>query len=121
MNQIRSADNIIELPDWTNPNEPYQILPLSKSLSENQSITVRLESSKVQRALLNPENESIMKPSMSDIYFMEQPQEFLAKEITSDEYKPRTDRIEKDIIQPVSFENPKIRVGRDKIKTNKNV
>ena len=55
------------------------------------------------------------------IYFMEQPQEFLAKEITSDEYKPRTDRIEKDIIQPVSFENPKIRVGRDKIKTNKNV
>lgn len=121
MNQIRSADNIIELPDWTNPDEPYQVLTLSKSLSDNQSITVRLESSKVQRALLNPENESIMKASMSDIYFMEQPQEFLAKEITSDEYKPRTDRIEKDIIQPVSFENPKIRVGRDKIKTNKNV
>ena len=117
MNQIRAADNIIGLPDWTNPDEPYQILTLSKALSDNQSITVRLESSKVQRALLNPENSKIHKASMSDIYFMEQPQEFLNEEITSNEFKPSYDKIEKEIVQPVSFSNPKIRVGKlDKVK-----
>lgn len=110
MNQIRSADSIIELPDWTNTNEPYQILTLSKALSDNQSITVRLESSKVQKALLNPQNGKIHKPAMSDVYFMEQPQEFLSEELTTDEYDETT-KDGKEIIQPVSFENPKIRVG----------
>lgn len=113
MNQIRAADSIIELPDWTNPNEPYQILTLSKALSDNQSITVRLESSKVQKTLLNPENGKLHKASISDIYFMEQPQEFLNKDMTSDEYKEYSKRSnDKDIIQPVSFKNKRIRVGR---------
>jgi len=116
MNQIRDADDITGLPDWTIPNAPYQVLTLSKSLSDNQSITVRLESSKVAKTLLNPTNNQLYKPSINDIYFMEQPQEFLAEEITSDEFKPKSDKEENEIWQPVSFSNPKIRVGRGKNK-----
>jgi hypothetical protein len=111
MNQIRDGEDELLKPDWSLDNPSYQILTLSKSLSANQSITVRLESSKVAKALSNPQNRFICKPSMSDIYFMEQPQEYLSDEFISDEYKPKSD-IEKGITQPVTFDNPKVRVGR---------
>jgi hypothetical protein len=70
-----------------------------------------LQSNKVQKALLNPQNRFINKPSMTDLYYMEQPQEYLNEDIISDEFKPTSD-IEENIIQPISFDNPKIRVGR---------
>ena len=111
MNQIRAADDDLDVPDWTSPNPPYKILTLSKSLSENRSITVRLQSNKVSKALSNPQNRFISKPSMTDIYFMEQPQEYLDPEMISDEYVPKSDK-EEGVIQPVSFDNPKLRVGR---------
>lgn len=111
MNQIRAADDILEMPDWTNPNEPYQVLTLSKSLAENRSIGVRLQNSKVQKALLNPMNEKLTKASMVDVFYMEQPQEFLNKDIISDEYKPLSDK-EENVKAPVSFENSRIRVTR---------
>ena len=111
MNQIRAADDDLDVPDWTIPNAPYKILTLSKSLSENRSITVRLQSNKVSKALSNPQNRFISKPSMTDIYFMEQPQEYLDPNIISDEYVPKSDK-EEGVIQPVSFDNPKLRVGR---------
>lgn len=111
MNQIRAADDDLDVPDWTIPNAPYKILTLSKSLSENRSITVRLQSNKVSKALSNPQNRFISKPSMTDIYFMEQPQEYLDPNMISDEYVPKSDK-EEGLIQPVSFDNPKLRVGR---------
>lgn len=112
MNQIRAFDDELDLPDWTMPNAPYQILTLSRSLSNNRSITVRLQSSKVNKVLLNPQNRFICKPSMTDIYHMEQPQEYLDEEFISDEYKPKSD-IEKNSHYPITFENPKLRVGRN--------
>ena len=114
MNQIRSSEDELEKPDWTLYNPGYQILTLSKSLSNNPSITVRLESSKVAKALANPQNSRIFKPSMSDIYFMEQPQEYLDDEYISDEYKPESDVEESKYIVPFTFDNPKIKVGRRK-------
>lgn len=111
MNQIRAIDDDLELPNWSIPNQQYQILPLEKSLSNNRSITVRLQSNKIAKALANPQNERIFKPSMTDLYYMEQPQEYISEEIISDEYKPESDK-EANVIEPISFDNPKIRVGR---------
>ena len=112
MNQIRDADDPLEKPDWSLTTAKYQILALSKSLSENQSIGVRLQSSKVARALANPANRYICKPSMSDIYYMEQPQEYLSDEFISDENLPESDIDTAKPNPPVSFDNPKIRVTR---------
>lgn len=116
MNQIRAMDDELEKPHWENRDEEYQILTLTKSLSNNPSITVRLESNKVQQALRNPMNRFIRQPSITDLFFMEQPQEYLDPDIISDEYKPKSDK-EVNIIQPISFDNPKIQVGR-RIKKN---
>ena len=97
-------------------NQP-QDLTLSKSLSNNPSITVRLESNKIQQALRNPQNRYIRQPAITDLFFMEQPQEYLDEDMVSDEYKPQSD-IENNIVHPITFDNPKIRVGR-KIKKKK--
>lgn len=111
MNQIRAADDMLDMPDWSLPNADYQILALSAALSNNRSITVALESSKVKNILLNPRNGKITKPSISDLYFMEQPQEYLDDDIISDDYIPESD-IEQNITEPITFENKKVRVGR---------
>ena len=76
MNQIRSIDDDLDMPDWSRRNEPYKMIPLSKALSNNRSITVRLEASNISKALLNPNNDDVYRASISDLYFMEQPQEF---------------------------------------------
>lgn len=113
MNQIRAADDELEMPNWTIPNAPYQILTLSKSLSENRSISVRLQSEKIASVLKNPQNRFLHQPAISDLFYMEQPQEYLEddEDIISDEYKPKSD-IETNIEQPITFDNPKVRVGR---------
>lgn len=111
MNQIRAADDDLEKPDWTIPYQDCQILALPKSLNENPSITVRLESSKIPQVLRNPQSRFLKQPSITDLFFMEQPQEYLNDEIISDEFKPESD-IDRNIIQPISFDNPKIKVGR---------
>lgn len=110
MNQIRSDEDELELPDWRIPGAGYQILTLSRSLSNNRSITIRLQSSKTKQVFLNPQNRFISKPSMTDLFFMEQPQQYLEEGIISDEYKPRSEK--EEAIQPISFDNPKIQVGR---------
>lgn len=114
MNQIRDVDNELEKPDWNVPNEDYQILTLSTSLSHNPSITVRLQSTTPSKVLLDPSDRFLYKPSVNDLYFMKQPQEFLEnKDIISDD----NNEDEEDgriIIEPFSFDNPKIKVGRDK-------
>lgn len=112
MNQIRAADDELELPDWTVPNQKYQILTLTKSLSDNRSITVRLESNKIPKALQNPQNRYINKPAMSDLFFMEKPQDYLSEEFVSDEYQPEND-VESNIKHPITFKDPTIKVGRN--------
>lgn len=120
MNQIRDVDDELEYPNWDIPNQECQLMTLCDSLSRNPSITVRLESTKPGKVLLDPNNRKLYKPSVNDLYFMEQPQEFLNNsDIISDEDLPESD-IERNIVEPISFDNPKIKVGRvRKKKVNK--
>ena len=112
MNQIRAVDDILELPDWSLPTENYQILTLSKSLSDNRSIAIRFQNSRLNKTLNNPMNHRLKAPSVMDLYYMEQPQEYLNNDaIVSDEYRPKSD-VEQNIVQPIRFDNPKVRAGR---------
>lgn len=119
MNQIRAFDDELELPDWSVPNQQYQIFTLAKSLSNNRSIAVRLQSNKTTNILNNPQNRFIHQPASVDLYYMEQPQEYLDDSIISDEYRPKSDK-EKNIVQPIAFDNPKVKVGRKVVKKKVN-
>lgn len=102
MNQIRAADDILELPDWTNIDEPYQILTLSESLNNNRSISVRLQASKIARALTHPHNSKLKQPSNMDLFYMEQPQTFMTSEYVKSTYQPKME-YDKKIIKPIYF------------------
>ena len=110
MNQIRAEDDDIEMPDWRNPNARYQILPLNKALSNNRSVTIRLQSDKISKVLTSPQNRFLSKPANIDLFYMEQPQEYLSDEYISDEYKPESDK-DVSVEEPIAFNNPKIKVG----------
>jgi hypothetical protein len=88
MNQIRAADDILELPDWSLENEPCQILTLNESLTNNRSISVRLQSSKIARTLTSPSNRQLSQPSNMDLFYMEQPQKFMTDEYVKSTYDP---------------------------------
>lgn len=101
MNQIRNADDILELPDWSKKNETCQILTLNESLTNNRSISVRLQASKIARALTHPSNRLLHRPSNMDPYYMEKPQEFLTEEYQASTYKIR--EIDKKVVSPIYF------------------
>lgn len=81
MNQIRSSDDIIEMPDWSVPNQNnYQILTLKKSIITHPSISISLQSEDIARMLYTPLSFRKTSPSAYDLLYMAQPQKFLASE-----------------------------------------
>jgi hypothetical protein len=101
MNQIRSIDDDLESPDWTKPNESYRLLTLTRSLQYNKRMTVRLEASNIAKAFLDPNASNIKASSINDLYFIEQPQEYLTdKEIISDDYEMIND-VENNLREPI--------------------
>ena len=92
MNQIRAFEDRLDLPDWTNPGELCQILTLYEAIRDNLSISIRLQNTTIDKALINPDTRRITKPSNMDVYFMEQPQEYLSnKDLVSNKYKLKND------------------------------
>ena len=118
MNQIRKADDDLESPDWTNPNEPYRLLTLTRSLQYNKRMTVRLEASNIAKAFLDPNVDNIKASSINDLYFIEQPQEYLTDEsIVSDDYELIND-VENNLREPLSIDG--VGCGYQSLKKLKN-
>ena len=101
MNQMRAYDDILSLPDWSRPNEKYQIVTLENALTDNLSITVRLQSPKLKRSLIHPSNRRLTKASNMDLFYMEHPQDFMSGNYpeSQNEYERK-----RKVIKPVIFE-----------------
>lgn len=111
-NQIRNIDNILEMPQWQYPDEPYRILTLNQALTDNPSLIIRLSYQKVSKTLFNPLTFRCNKPSFMDLFFMEKPQEYLNKE---DIVKTDKKFIENELKQAVIFDVPKVTDEDDEI------
>ena len=111
MNQMRSRSDILELPNWRADDEDYQILTLSESLSNNRSITVRLQYSKIGRALIHSSNRRLHHTSNMDVFYMEKPQKFITDEYQRSTYEMKDD-FERKIVKPFIFVN-KVDDGED--------
>ena len=107
-NQLRDKDDILESPDWSIKNPKYQLITLDNSLSNNPSITIRLQSTKFKRALNHPANSKLYRHSDMDLYTMVHPQEFM-----SGDYKSGLTEEEQDkpIIDPLVWVGPEHRKG----------
>lgn len=88
-NQCRSADDILEMPNWDIPDEPYQLLGLNKALTDHPSVTISLEFEKLSKALYYPLNYKKRKANAMDLFFMTQPQDLMSVE-DLDPNKPKT-------------------------------
>lgn len=81
MNQIRDKNDIIELPDWSVPNQTnYQILTLKKAVMTHPSLSIALQSENIARMLYTPLTFRKRKASAYDLLYMVQPQKFLSSE-----------------------------------------
>jgi len=76
-NQIRDIEDILEVPDWTIPNAPYEMLTLKQALTNNASVVVSLLYQRLSKMLYNPLTFRKSKPSFLDLFFMVKPQEYL--------------------------------------------
>ena len=92
MNQMRDAEDELEMPDWSLANPSYQFITLKKSLSNNRSIAIRFQTNDTGGVLRSPDNDLLHKPAMIDLFYMKKPQEYLKDEFISDEFKPRSDK-----------------------------
>lgn len=93
-NQIRSMENILLRPDWSVKNPPYQILTLSKALTDNESLTISLSYKRLSSAFKDALTFKKNKGSSMDYFFMEQPQKFINRkfEIIGDDNAPKIKR-----------------------------
>jgi len=77
MNQIRSIISNLKKPDWNIPNEPYRVLTLKESLSDNPSVTISMIYQNLSRLLVRPLTYKKTAPSFVDVFFMREPQNFM--------------------------------------------
>lgn len=104
-NQIRAKDDLIDMPNWEFEDEPSDMLTLNESLVNNRSIAIRLQYSKISKALFTPSSFKINTPSNLDLYFMKKPQEFLESDesIVSSSVTTRINDAESNIVDAIHF------------------
>ena len=94
------------MPDWDIPDAPYKILTLNSALDNSPSITVNLEFQKIGKTLVSPLSTKKNKPSIYDLFFMENPQDYCVnKEMISDSYNMQEDTTKNNIIEAVTFDD----------------
>jgi hypothetical protein len=79
-NQIREGlddDKILQMPHWEFDYAEYALVNLDTALKNHPSITTTLEYQKVAKTLYNPLSYRKSSPSQMDLFFMNQPQEFM--------------------------------------------
>ena len=94
MNQIRSTQDIIEMPDWSVPNQTnYQVLTLKKAVMTHPSITVAMQSENIAKMLHTPLSFRKHQASPYDLMYMVQPQKFIKSEPILQEHKDNMDAL----------------------------
>lgn len=78
MNQIRSARDLLKMPDWSIPGAEYQILTLDGALKNSPSIVSSLIYQKLADTLTYPLSYDKTQSSRMDMFFMKQPQVFMS-------------------------------------------
>lgn len=98
-NQVRSIEDIHSKPEWHYPNEPYQVLTLNSALNNNPSVIVVMMYQRLSKALYNPLTFKKHGSSYLDLFFMENPTEYLNAENVI-QAKPSEDD-EKQLVSPL--------------------
>lgn len=96
-NQIRSIEDILLIPQWQYPNEDCKLLTLKQSLNAHPSVSVSVSYEKISKMLYNPLTFRKRKASYMDLFFMENPQNYLTKDVEIVKETPK----DKDGLKPL--------------------
>lgn len=91
-NQIVDANNPLQKPNWNNPYVQYKMLSLDHALVNNPSVIISLLYKDLAKVLYNPLTYQKNKPSFFDLFFFEQPQNY----IRSDYIDPNPNIVEEE-------------------------
>lgn len=95
-NQLRNYDDILLKPDWSIPNESYQLITLNRALTDNPSVTISMMYQKLAKTLYNPLTFRKNAPSFVDLLFMEKPQLYMQNTSMITEKKIKSDKEESE-------------------------
>lgn len=99
-NQIRAIDNIICRPEWQYENEPCQVITLNTALINNPSVIISMMYQRLSKVFYSPLTFKKNGASSLDLFFMENPTEYLNKENVV-AARNNDDEDEKALIQPI--------------------
>ncbi len=84
-NQIVSTNDIFERPNWNDPHIQYRMLTLNHALTNNPSVIVGLLYKDLHKTLYDPLTFKKHAPSFFDLFFAEQPQNYMGSELLDEE------------------------------------
>lgn len=95
-NQIINPADIFKKPNWNDPHAQYKLLTLNHALTNNPSVVVSMLYNDLHKTLYNPLTFQKNAPSFFDLFFCEQPQNYMSSELLDED--PAIPNPEKGII-----------------------
>jgi hypothetical protein len=80
-NQIVDPKDILKKPNWNSPNAQYRMFTLNQALTNNPSVIISLLYKDLHRVLYNPLTFRKNAPSFFDLFFNEQPQNYMSNKL----------------------------------------
>lgn len=105
-NQIVRPDNILKKPNWNDPHAQYRMFTLNQALTNNPSVIVSLLYKDLHRVLYNPLTFTKHAPSFFDLFFNEQPQNYMSDELLTDDTSNIVDPEKGVLMYKVVNDNP---------------
>lgn len=84
-NQIVNPADVLHRPNWNIPEVQYKMFSLNHALTNNPSVIITLLYKDLNRVLYNPLTFSKNAPSFFDMFFMEQPQNYMNQDLLDTE------------------------------------
>ena len=103
-NQIVSPTDILHKPNWNSPNVQYKMITLNKALTNNPSVIISLLYKDLNRVLYNPLTFTKNAPSFFDLFFHEQPQNYMDDSLLTDDIPIRMPEKKIRMIKHISKE-----------------
>ena len=105
-NQIVDAEDPLKKPNWGLIDPQYKMITLNKALTNNPSVIISLLFNNLHKTLYNPLTYKKRKASMFDLFFSEQPQNYMNDEIVTDDTSQIRDLESKVKMYSVKSEEP---------------
>lgn len=83
-NQIVQPNDVLKKPNWNDPHAQYRMFTLNQALTNNPSVIISLLYKDLHRVLYNPLTFTKNAPSFFDLFFCEQPQNYMNDDLLVD-------------------------------------